>query len=198
MTKTIFIFTLLICFHFIGQSQSKNDIYVGLRIFDEIDKPFALKKNNEKNTYLFNTGYGVRIKYLHRLSKMFSVGAETGGWYMLNNAKNTDPIYGDYKTRNIIIPLLCVIHIRPFTMNNYNFSIGLKAGTGYVQTINKFDNNQANVYPKWSSLFEFSLNFSLKNGVRPRFPFRAIGYGNEFIQGRIIRSWYFDVLDIKI
>lgn len=194
--KNILTFLIILFFSFNSNSQDKNLIRIGVRLFKEADAPFSFKRKFDKSQYVYNLGFGLRAKYLRILKNRISAGVETGAWYFINNSKNIDSYNDEYKTRNLVTPFMGVIHITVYRKDLNWVDIGLKGGSAYLQNIHKLNDKSVRVATKWSSLFEVSLTAQI---VTKRKSMRTyhIGYGCDFFDNKVIRSAYFDFRHIR-
>ncbi len=193
LKKTLIIFfNFLVPLFFYSQNNDslnqKNTIILGLRTFYEIDKPFSLKKHKEANSYLYNFGYGLKVKYQYSINNKVSFISQTGIWYLWNNSENSNDI-GIYKTRNIIYPLLLGIQIIPF--NKYYLWFNIYSGIANNQYIQRYEKVKSNISSKSFPILEFNIGYNFNNPLKKgRYRDLGIGYGNEIINGRTFRNYH--------
>lgn len=178
---------------FLGASklfaQRGHAVRIDLSIHSEVDNLFPGVRKQAVNTYVFNRGLGIHVRYGHDITRKFWIGAATGVMYFVNNSNNTDAFSREYKTRNMVTPILGMIEYDLLQTDRNHIGFVFKAGTGYLQNIHKLNDHSVRVATSWTGVFEFTIymHFGMKNG---RFLIPPAAYGRTIIDKKPFHSGY--------
>jgi hypothetical protein len=202
--SVILLFLLFVSSIHNGQTNgaTKNEFRFFLDLFREADKPFKPKRHFPPNEYFYNYGLGSSLHFTHNFSLKFSADIETGFWYFYNNHTVLDPLYGDYRNRNLINPIRAGFEVYPIINKRLTIGISAKAGYAYQQNIHKFSDNSVKIYQSWPFSWQFGFTFFFF--IRPlkspphNFTYRNVDYTFDFINKKYISSGHAEIWNISL
>lgn len=137
-------------------------LFSSVSLFKEIDKPFARKRKQPPQTYVFNYGVGVNLGYQQIINRKLSFSFQGGAWYFFNNKTDIDRLNREIKYRNIVIPIIGKIRFDVIENENFGLGFGIGGGASYLQKINKFEDKSVSVEAKWTTIANLEIIFSFK------------------------------------